>query len=333
MYASSAVNGDQNELRLFTGRAHPGLGKEIADILGVALGKIQISTFPDTETWVQVDESVRESDVFILQPTGPPVNDNLMELLVMLDAFKKASAASITTVIPYFGYAKQDRKSTGREPISARLAADILICAGADRVVSIDLHVPQIQGFFSIPMDHLTALTTLVKYLRGKDLSNAVVVAPDAGRADVAEKYAGLLDLPMALMNKRRRGPGGTAPEVVALVGDVRGKTPIIIDDMISTGGTISSSAKALTAEGANPCYIAATHGVLVGNALQTLNHESIREVVVTNSVPISDEKRALQPKLSVLTIAPLLAEVIRRIYNGESVSHVFRQAELEFPV
>ena len=214
MYASSAVNGDDNQLRLFTGRAHPGLGKEIANILGVALGKIQISSFSDTETWVQVEESVRESDVFILQPTGPPVNDNLMELLVMLDAFKRASAASVTTVIPYFGYAKQDRKSTGREPISARMVADILIRAGADRVISIDLHVAQIQGFFAIPMDHLTALTTLVKYLRGKDLSNAVVVAPDVGRAKFAEKYAGLLDLPMALMHKRparpqRNGAGG----------------------------------------------------------------------------------------------------------------------------
>ena len=164
MYASNAVNGDENQLRLFTGKGqHPGLGKEIADILGVTLGKIQIHSFPDTETWVQVEESVRESDVFILQPTGPPVNDNLMELLVMLDAFKRASAASVTTVIPYFGYAKQDRKSTGREPISARMVADILIRAGTDRVVSIDLHVAQIQGFFSIPMDHLTALTTLVK--------------------------------------------------------------------------------------------------------------------------------------------------------------------------
>ncbi len=331
MYASSAVNGDENQLRLFTGTAHPGLCKEIADILGVTLGKIQISSFPDTETWVQVEESVRESDVFILQPTGPPVNDTLMELLIMLDAFKKASAASVTTVIPYFGYAKQDRKSTGREPITARMVADILICAGADRVVSIDLHVAQIQGFFSIPMDHLTALTTLVKYLREKDLSNAVVVAPDVGRAKFAEKYAGLLDLPMALMHKRRKR--GTAPEVVALVGDVRGKTPIIVDDMITTGGTISNSAKALTEAGANPSYIAATHGVLVGNALKSLNHESIREVIVTNTVPISAEKRAQLPKLSVLSIAPLLAEVIRRIYNGESVSHVFRQAELEFPV
>lgn len=331
MYASSAVNGDENQLRLFTGTAHPGLGKEIADILGVTLGKIQISTFADTETWAQIEESVRESDVFILQPTGPPVNDTLMQLLIMLDAFKNASAASVTTVIPYFGYAKQDRKSTGREPITARLVADILICAGADRVVSIDLHVAQIQGFFSIPMDHLTALTTLVKYLREKDLSNAVVVAPDVGRAKFAEKYAGLLDLPMALMHKRRKR--GTAPEVVALVGDVRGKTPIIVDDMITTGGTISNSAKALTEAGANPCYIAATHGVLVGNALKSLSHESIREVIVTNTVPISAEKRAQLPKLSVLTIAPLLAEVIRRIYNGESVSHVFRQAELEFPV
>ena len=327
-YAPNAGNGDLGKLRFFTGGAHPGLAKEIADIIGVSLGKITIKSYPDTETWVQVMESVREADVFVLQPTGPPVNDTLMELLIILDAVKRASAATVTAVVPYYGYAKQDRKSTGREPITARLVTDLLIQAGAERVIAVDLHVAQIQGFFDIPMDHLPALTLLADDLRKKDLSNAVVVAPDVGRAKSAEKYARLLDLPMALMHKRRRR-GGEAPEVVALVGDVRGKTPIIVDDMISTGGTIVNSAKALAREGANPAYIAVTHGVLVGPAVERLNHESIREVIVTNTAPISEEKRAKLPKLRVLSIAPLLAEVIQRIYKGESVSHVFGEDEV----
>lgn len=332
MYASSASNGIKDRLRLFAGRAHPGLGKEIADRLGVSLGSLHVREFPDSETKVQIEESVREADIFIIQPTCPPVNEHLMELLIVIDAFKRASAGSVTAVVPYFGYARQDRKSTGREPITARLVADIITQAGADRVISVDMHVAQIQGFFAIPMDHLTALTTITGYLRTRDLSNAVIVSPDVGRVKLAEKYGELLDLPIALMHKRR-GDDERAPEVVAIIGDVAGKTPIIVDDMISTGGTIRNSAVALMEAGSEPCYIVATHGVLVGEALTRLADDSIREVIVTNTVPVPAEKHALLPKLHVLTIADLLSDVIGRIHRGDSVSEVFNQQQLKIPV
>ncbi|MAF09526.1 phosphoribosylpyrophosphate synthetase [Candidatus Poribacteria bacterium] len=335
MYASSAQNGVRDRLRLFSGRANPGLAKEIADRLGVSLGKLHVRQFPDTETKVQIEESVREADIFIVQPTCPPVNENLMELLVSLDAFQRASAGSVTAVIPYYGYAKQDRKSTGREPISARLVADLLTKAGADRVISVDLHVAQIQGFFAIPMDHLTALTTIAGYLQTKDLSDAVLVSPDVGRVKLAEKYSELLDLPIVLMHKRRAGGSGT-PEVVGIVGDVEGKTPIIVDDMISTGGTIRNSAEALMEAGSKPCYIAATHGVLIGEAMTRLAADSIREVIVTNTVPVSAEKLAALPTLRVLSIADLLSDVIGRIHRGDSVSEVFNRGteqQIHIPV
>ncbi len=332
MYASSASNGGKDRLRLFSGRAHAGLAKEIADRLGVALGSLHIRQFPDTETKVQIEESVRESDIFIVQPTCPPVNEHLMELLVILDAFRRASAGSVTAVVPYFGYAKQDRKSTGREPISARLVADILTSAGADRVISVDLHVAQIQGFFAIPMDHLTALTTIASHLRTKDLENAVIVSPDVGRVKLAEKYGDVLNLPIALMHKRRSGDA-SSPEVMGIVGDVRGKTPIIVDDMISTGGTIRNSAEALVEAGSEPCYIAATHGVLIGEAMQRLNADCVREVIVTNTVPVPAEKLVELPKLRVLSIAGLLSDVIGRIHRGDSVSEVFNQQHLNIPV
>jgi len=320
------------DLRLFSGRAHPGLSKEIADLLGVPLGQIHFNTFPDTETHVQIEESVRGADVFIIQPTCAPVNENLMELLIMLDAFRRASAGQLTAVIPYYGYARQDRKSTGREPISARLVADLLTTAGADRVVSVDLHVAQIQGFFDIPMDHLTAATTIINYLKTKDLNNAIVVSPDAGRAKLAEKYAGALDLPIAYMHKRRSGIGGSEVEALEIVGDVQGKTPVLVDDVIA-GGSIIQQARALYKAGANAAYIAVTHGVLVGQSLVRLNEECVREVIVTNTVPVPDEKRVLIPKLHVLSIAPLLATVIRRIHCYESVSQVFASQKVEFAV
>ena len=320
------------DFRLFTGRANPELGKEIGSILGVELGKIAITTFPDSEIHVQIEESIRGADIYIVQPMCEPVNDNLMELLIVMDALKRASARQITAVIPYFGYARQDHKSTGREPISAKLVANLLASAGADRIISVDLHATQIQGFFDIPFDHLTALATLAGYLKEKHIENGVIVSPDAGRAKFAEKYADLLELPMALMHKRRAGIGGTEVEVQAeIVGDVQGRTPIIIDDLIASG-SIYKHADSLVAEGANPAYISITHPVLTGNATQRLNRSSIQEIVTTNTIPVPAEKQ-INGKVCVRSIAPLLAEAILRIHQHRSVSKVFLDQQVIFPV
>ena len=331
MLITGAENVDR-DLRLFTGRANPELGKEIGAILGVELGKIAIATFPDSEIHVQIEESIRGADIYIVQPTCEPVNDNLMELLIVMDALKRASARQITAVIPYFGYARQDHKSTGREPISAKLVANLLVSAGADRIISVDLHATQIQGFFDIPFDHLTALATLASYLKEKHVENGVIVSPDVGRAKFAEKYADLLELPMALMHKRRAGVGGTDVEVKAeIVGDVRGRTPIIIDDLIASG-SIYKHADSLVAEGANPAYISITHPVLTDDSTQRLNRPSIQEIVTTNTIPVPAEKQ-IDGKVSVLSIAPLLAEAILRIHKHKSVSKVFLDQQVIFPV
>ena len=317
---TAGVENVNRDFRLFTGRANPGLGKEIGSILGVELGKIAIATFPDSEIHVQIEESIRGADIYIVQPTCEPVNDNLMELLIVMDALKRASARQITAVIPYFGYARQDHKSTGRDPISAKLVANLLASAGADRIISVDLHATQIQGFFDIPFDHLTALATLASYLKEKHVENGVIVSPDVGRAKFAEKYADLLELPMALMHKRRAGVGGTDVEVKAeIVGDVRGRTPIIIDDLIASG-SIYKHADSLVAEGANPAYISITHPVLTDDSTQRLNRPSIQEIVTTNTIPVPAEKQ-IDGKVSVLSIAPLLAEAILRIHKHKSVS------------
>ena len=329
---TAGVENVNRDFRLFTGRANPELGKEIGSILGVELGKIAIATFPDSEIHVQIEESIRGADIYIVQPTCEPVNDNLMELLIVMDALKRASARQITAVIPYFGYARQDHKSTGREPISAKLVANLLASAGADRIISVDLHATQIQGFFDIPFDHLTALATLASYLKEKHVENGVIVSPDVGRAKFAEKYADLLELPMALMHKRRAGVGGTDVEVKAeIIGDVRGRTPIIIDDLIASG-SIYKHADSLVAEGANPAYISITHPVLTGDATQRLNRPSIQEIVTTNTIPVPAEKQ-IDGKVSVLSIAPLLAEAILRIHKHKSVSKVFLDQQVIFPV
>jgi ribose-phosphate pyrophosphokinase len=320
------------DFRLFAGRANPALAKEIAAILRVELGKISIGPFPNSETRVQIEESIRGTDIYHIQPTIEPSNENLMELLITIDAMKRASARQITAIIPYFGYARQDHKTTGREPISAKLVANLLTTAGASRVMAIDLHVPQIQGFFDIPMDHLTAVTTLANYFRDKQIENGVVVSPDAGRAKLAEKYAQILRLPLAIMHKRRNGPDGQEVKFVELVGDVKDKTPIIIDDEIATGGSIYQQAQALAAAGAKPAYVSIAHAVLVGPALERLKHPSIREVVTTNTIPIPAEKQ-LDGKIKVLSIAPLLAEAILRVHQHRSVSQVFRDQHLDFAV
>ena len=322
----------RHDFRLFAGRANPELAEDIASSLGVELGKISIGPFPNSETRVQIEESIRGTDIYIIQPTSEPANENLMELLITIDAMKRASAKQITAIIPYFGYARQDHKTTGREPISAKLVADLLTTAGASRVMAIDLHVSQIQGFFDIPMDHLTAVTTLTNYFREKNIENGVIVAPDAGRAKLAEKYTDILRLPLAIMHKRRNGKDGQDVKFVELVGDVKDKTPIVIDDEIATGGSIYEQAQALAEAGAKPAYVSIAHAVLVDPALQRLQHDSIREVVTTNTIPVPEEKQ-LDGKIKVLSIAPLLAEAILRVHQHRSVSQVFKDQHLDFAV
>ena len=320
-----------SDFRLFAGRANPSLAAEVAERLGVELGKMTTSTFVEHEVHVQLDESVRGTDIFLIQPTCQPVNDSLMELLVAIDTMRRASARSITAVVPYFGYGRQDHKSTGREPISAKLVANLLTTAGADRLISVDLHAAQIQGFFDIPADHLTAVTTLADYVRSRDFEDPVVVSPDVGRAKVAERYADLLGVPLVMMHKRRSGIGGREVKVVEIVGDVRGRTPIIIDDMMASG-SVYQQADALVNAGSEPAVLAVTHPVLVGPALERLDRPTIREVVVTNTVPVPDEKR-LGGKITVLSIAPLLADAIYRIHTNQSVSAEFSDGGFEFPV
>jgi len=317
----SAASQGRGQLQVFSGTANPELAGKIAAHLGVPLGGMTVSKFPDGETCVRIDTSVRGKDAYIVQPTCPPVNDNLVELLIILDALRRASASRITAVIPYYGYARQDKKTAGREPIAARMVADMLTTGGADRIVTVDLHSPQIQGFFDIPVDHLTAVGVLAEHLRKSDLTGSVIVAPDAGRVNMATDYANRLGLPVVIIHKRRIGPEET--EAVYVVGDVAGKRPIIIDDMVTTGGTISRSVRALLDEGAAPpMRVAVTHGVLVGKAVEYLSEDVILEAAVTDTVPIGAEKAF--DRLKVVSIAPLIAEAIRRIHADSSVSELF---------
>lgn len=328
----SKQNGrSRGRLRLFSGRANPELAIEIAQILDVEPGQISINSLHDSETHVQIEESVRGAEIYLVQPTCRPVNETLMELLIIVDAMRRASADQITAVVPYYGYGRQDHKSTGREPLSARLVADLLANAGADRIVSVDLHAPQIQGFFNKVSDHLTAVTTLANHLRQRDLSNAVIVAPDVGRAKLAEKYTDILGLPMVLMHKRRHGVGGSRLEVEAVVGDIEGRKPIIIDDLIASG-SIHQQADTLMRHGAQPAIISVTHPVLTGRAPELLTRPSIEEVLVTNTIPVPQERRA-GGLIKVISIAPLLASAILRIHERRSVSEVFSQQNLLFPV
>ena len=318
-------------LKLIAGRANPELAKEVAAALGTELCDIRINTFADTETHVQIEESVRGKDVFIIQPTCHPVNENLMELLVIIDACKRASARQITAVVPYYGYARQDHKSTGREPVTAKLVADLLTTAGVNRVVALDLHATQIQGFFSIPMDHLTAVPIMAGYIKKKEFKDAVIVSPDAGRTKMAEKYTDILQMPMVVMTKRRKGVGGKELEFYDVVGNIKGKTAIVIDDVIASGSIIKE-VEILMKAGAKEIYMAITHPILVGQAVQHLKESSIKELIVTNTVPVPLEKQA-NGRVKVLSIAPLLAKVINSIHDNESVSKIFLEEHMIFPV
>ena len=309
------------ELKLFSGNAHRTLADEIAQYLKIPLGEADVTRFSDGEVFVQIIDNVRGADVFVMQPTCPPVNDNLMELLVMIDAFKRASAERITAVLPYYGYARQDRKVQGRVPITAKLVADLLTAAGVDRVLALDLHAGQIQGFFNIPVDHLFAgPPVIVDYLLKKDLKDPVVVAPDAGGVERARAIAKRLNAGLAIIDKRRDRPNVAL--MMHLIGDVRDKDAVVIDDMIDTAGTLVQAVGALEREGARRIIAGGVHAVLSGPAVERLQGAPLEEIVVTNSIPLSPDK--LLPTMTVLTVAPLLGEAIRRIHDEESVSTMF---------
>ena len=312
----------KKRLVLVAGRGHSELSNEVAEHLAVPLGECVLSTFANGEIYCRYGENIRSADVFVFQTHGGSINDLLMEQLIMIDAAKRASAKRITAVCPFYGYARQDRKAEGREPITARLVADMLTCAGADRVVTVDLHTGQIQGFFDYPVDHLTAVPVIAEYLKDNVASDAVIVAPDAGGGKLARRFADRLGADIAFIDKRR--PKGTHNVAVAteVVGDIDGRTCIIVDDMIDTAGTVVSAANLLIDRGAVEVYIAATHGLLSGPAVDRLKNGPVREVVVTNTVPISDEKRF--DNLRVLSIAPLLAEAIDAVFEDGSVSELF---------
>jgi ribose-phosphate pyrophosphokinase len=313
----------EKKLLLFSGRAHPGLTSEITGCLGIEPTPTTLSDFPNGEIFVRFLESVRGCDAFVLQSHTAPINQWIMEQLIMVDALKRASAKRITVVVPFFGYARQDKKSRGREPISARLMADLFATAGADRLMAVDLHTAQIQGFFDGPVDHLFALPILAGYLEGKlDLSQVTVVAPDAGRVRVCERWTDRLGCPLAIIHKRRDPDASNKVKVLEVVGRVSGRTCIIVDDMIDTGSTIVNAAEALFEQGATQVIVTATHGVLSGPAVDTLKNSRISEVIVTNTLPIPQEKRF--DKLTVLSIAPLIARAINEVFSDGSVTSLF---------
>ncbi|MDH3999284.1 MAG: ribose-phosphate pyrophosphokinase [Desulfuromonadales bacterium] len=309
------------ELKIFSGNANPALAQEICTHLSVPLAQATVKTFSDGEIMVEVDENVRGRDVFVVQPTCQPANENLIELLVMIDALKRASAAQITAVIPYFGYARQDRKVAPRTPITSKLVADLITTAGAQRVLCVDLHAGQIQGFFNIPVDHLYAAPVLLEDIKSRFKEKVVVVSPDAGGTERARAFAKRLDAGLAIIDKRRSGPN--VSEVMHIIGEVDGQTCIIIDDMIDTAGTLCQAAAALKKHGAGDVYAAASHGVLSGPALERINESDLKEVLISNTIPSEDKLEAC-PQLRIISVAKLLAEAIRRIHGDESVSSLF---------
>jgi len=316
----------KKKMMLFSGTTHPALAEEIAGHLGIQLSPCRISRFASGEIYFRSEESVRGADVFVIQTHAEPVNESIMEQLVMLDAMKRASAKRTTAVIPYYGYSRQDKKGLAREPISAKLVADLVTVAGAQRVVSVDLHSGQTQGYFDFPFDHLTALPILSDFLSGElglHDENVVVVAPDAGRIRTAERLREHLHADLAFLYKRRSRREAHKIEEMAVVGEVDGRPCILVDDMIDTGGTVAKGAEALAQQGAGPIYAAATHGVLSGKAVQLLEEAPISGVVLTNTVPIPEEK--LFAKLRVLSIAPIIASALRAVFEDTSVSEIFR--------
>jgi len=307
-------------MMVFSGTSNPEMAEGVARHLGVELGNVKIRQFANGEIYVRFLESVRGADVFLIQSLCRPVNDTLMELLIMVDAAKRASAQSITAVIPHFGYARQDKKSAAREPITAKLVADLLSVAGVQRVITMDLHQGQIQGFFNQPVNHLTALPILADYFESLNLENCCVVSPDVGRAKACKKLADMLGASLAIMHKGR--PEHNVAEITHVIGDVDGKTCIVADDMIDTAGSITEGAKALIQQGAKSVYVTATHGVFSAPAYERIEAAPINEVVVTNTVPVPQERR--HGKIRVLSVAPLMAAAVDNVFNDESVSELF---------
>ncbi len=309
------------DLKIFSGSAHPRLAREIAQFLGVPLGQARLRRFPDTEVSFQIDENIRGTDIFLVQPTCAPVDQHLVEMLIMIDAFRRSSAARITAVIPYYGYARQDRKDKPRVPISAKLVANVIAAAGAHRVLTMDLHKAQIQAFFDIPVDHLFAAPIIIDYLSRQDLKNLSIVAPDAGGAERARAYAKRLGAELAVIDKRR-SEDGTA-EVMNVIGDIRGRTCVIADDIIDTAGTIQKAAQALKESGAERVLACAVHGVLSGPAIDRIEKSPLDKLIVTNTIPLED-KRAKCDKIEELSVARLLGQAIRSIHEETSVSSLF---------
>lgn len=312
------------DIKIFAANSNPEVARQIARHLGLSMGKSEVKQFSDGEISVDIQESVRGSDVFVVQSTCYPVNDHLMELLIMIDAFKRASAGRITAVIPYFGYARQDRKVKAREPISAKLCADIISTAGADRVLTMDLHAAQIQGFFNIPVDHLLGAPMLATYFgsrfQGEEREKLVVVSPDLGSVTRARKFAERLDAPLAIVDKRRQR--ANVCEVMNVIGDVSGRRVILVDDMIDTAGTLCSAAEAIMGKGALEIFACATHGVLSGPAVERIEKSCIKELVLLDTIPVPPEKKL--EKATVLSVAPVFAEAIERIYEDKPVSPLF---------
>lgn len=308
------------KLKVFTCNANPALAKEIVDHIGLPMGNAQVVHFSDGEVQIKLNESVRGADVFIIQSTSAPVNEHLMELLVMVDALKRASAKSINVVIPYYGYARQDRKARARDPITAKLVANLIETAGAHRVITMDLHATQIQGFFDIPVDHLLGVPILGKHFADKELEDIVVVSPDHGGVTRARKLAERLEAPIAIIDKRRPEPN--VAEVMNIVGNIEGRTAIIIDDIIDTAGTITLAANALMEAGAKAVYACCTHPVLSGPAIERIENSSIKELIVTNTIPLGPEKQS--EKIKALSVAPIIGEAIIRVHEELSVSKLF---------
>jgi len=309
------------ELKIFSGSAHPELAREIAGVLGVGMGQARLRRFPDSEVSFQIDENIRGTDVFIVQPTSNPVDQHLVELMIMIDAFRRSSAARITAVLPYYGYARQDRKDKPRVPISAKLVANVLSAAGTNRVLTMDLHKAQIQGFFDIPVDHLFAAPVIIDYLSRLDSPNLTLVSPDAGGAERARAYAKRLDAELAIIDKRRSDDG--IAEVMNVIGDVEGRTCIIQDDIIDTAGTITKAATALKDNGAARVIACAVHGVLSGAAIDRIEKSPIDKLIVTNTIPLSSAGAACR-KIVVLSVARLLGQAIKSIHEETSVSSLF---------
>ncbi len=314
----SEVDGD---LKVFSGSAHPTLAGEICDTLGISPGGIKTQRFADGESYCQIIENIRGTDVFVIQPTCPPVDSNLLELLLMIDALKRSSAERITAVLPYYGYARQDRKDKPRVPISAKLVADLLTAAGAHRILAMDLHAPSIQGFFDIPVDHLFAAPVLIERVIKMKLKNPVIVSPDAGGVERARAYAKRLDASLAIIDKRRGEKN--EPQVMHVIGDVQGRTCVIVDDIVDTAGTLAGTVKALVENGAAGVYGCFTHPVLSGKAVERVRAMEMETMLVTNSIPLDPEK-AKAGRITVLSVAALLAEAIKRIHTNSSVSSLF---------